>query len=145
MIAGVYSSDEWRCAGEAYNWSSLIFGEWHIHCAIQYILFSLKMFGIILWFWPCYISQKQWDRPWKPVETGRNSEDVATSLRSNVATIPSASMCDDLKVHANMKNDGDWASNYETPEFLTSGGPSGGNAAEQASPVYIKEGFFHRG
>jgi hypothetical protein len=44
-------------------------------------------------------------------------------------------MCDDSKVHANMENDGDWASNYETPEFLTSGGPSGGNAAEQASPV----------
>ena len=47
-------------------------------------------------------------------------------------------MCDDSEGHANMENDwldGDWASNYETPEFLTSGSPRGGNAAEQASPV----------
>jgi hypothetical protein len=47
-------------------------------------------------------------------------------------------MCDDSEGHAKMENDwldGDWASNYETPEFLTSGSPRGGNAAEQASPV----------
>lgn len=31
--------------------------------------------------------------------------------------------------------DGNWASDYGTPEFLTSDGPRAGTAAEQASPV----------
>ena len=59
MIAGVYGSDEWRCASEAGNWPSPIFDEWHINCAIQYIFFSLsfrlRCLEIILWFWPCHI------------------------------------------------------------------------------------------
>jgi len=36
MIAGAYGGDEWRCAGEASNWSSPIFDEWHINCTMQY-------------------------------------------------------------------------------------------------------------
>jgi len=31
--------------------------------------------------------------------------------------------------------DGNWASDYGTPEFLTSDRPRAGTAAEQASPV----------
>jgi hypothetical protein len=76
MIVGAYASDEWRCVGKANNLSSPNFYEWHINCAIQYILAFRSRKDVWRVFLGCFGHIE--GSSWKPVEARGNSEEVAT-------------------------------------------------------------------
>lgn len=94
-----------------------------------------------MWFWLCHKISKQSGLSWKPIEARKYFEEVATcpfcmDSGNDLSLLPQPFV--NSPRHANMENDwldGNWASDYETPEFLTSDRPKTGTAAERASPV----------
>ncbi len=155
MHSGAYGGGEWRCVGEASNnrqrlnnWPSPILWTPHQFALLRLHLvliigIPIKMFGDIFCGFDHVHNYQTEGLSWKPVETRRNSEEVATCplcvnrREGNVATIfPFCLHGCRLGRHANMENiefdwlDGNWASNIE---FSTSDSPRAGTAAEPAS------------